>query len=68
LVIEAVQLGRRMRQPTSVSEIPPQEDGEAIIGRWPGDARGLQGRFGRVADQNVIVLITGEERHGQGNW
>src|SRR6516165_5365089 len=65
VVAQALELGRLMRRPAVVAETHPAEDsGDAIIGRCPamGD---VYKAIGRVAAQNVLVLITGESGTGK---
>ena len=68
VVTEALEVVRLMREPTVVTETasPTVEDvrGDAIVGRCPamGD---VYKAIGRVADQNVIVLINGESGTGK---
>jgi two-component system nitrogen regulation response regulator GlnG len=65
VVLQALELGRLMREPAVVSETPPEEDcGDAIIGRCPAMGE-VYKSIGRVAAQNVIVLITGESGTGK---
>jgi two-component system nitrogen regulation response regulator GlnG len=65
LVVQAVELGRLMREPAVVAETPPAEDrGDAIIGRCPAMGE-VYKAIGRVAAQNVIALITGETGTGK---
>jgi nitrogen regulation protein NR(I) len=68
VVDQALELGRRMREPALVKETPEAaaEDarGDAIIGRCPAMAE-VYKAIGRVADQSVIVLITGESGTGK---
>jgi two-component system nitrogen regulation response regulator GlnG len=65
VVAQALELGRLMRRPAVVAETPPAEDaGDAIIGRCPAMAE-VYKAIGRVAAQNVIVLITGESGTGK---
>jgi two-component system nitrogen regulation response regulator GlnG len=63
VVRDALELGRRMREPTSVGE-PPAEGDDAIIGRSPA-MQEVYKSIGRVADKNVTVLITGESGTGK---
>ena len=63
-VSDALELGRRMREPAAVGEAPGEESGDAIIGRCPSMLE-VYKAIGRVADQNVIVLITGESGTGK---
>jgi two-component system nitrogen regulation response regulator GlnG len=65
VIAQALELGRLMREPAVVAETPPEEDhGDAIIGRCPAMAE-VYKAIGRVADQNVMVLITGESGTGK---
>jgi two-component system nitrogen regulation response regulator GlnG len=65
VVLQAVELGRLMRQPAVVAETVPAEDsGDAIIGRCPAMAE-VYKAIGRVAAQNVIALIVGESGTGK---
>jgi two-component system nitrogen regulation response regulator GlnG len=64
-VRQALDLVRLMRQPAVVAETPPEDDqGDAIIGRCPAMAE-VYKAIGRVAGQNVTVLITGESGTGK---
>src|SRR5215472_684932 len=65
VVVQALELGRLMREPAVVAETPPTEDlGDAIIGRCPAMGE-VYKAIGRVAAQNVIVLIRGESGTGK---
>ena len=65
VIVQALELGRQMREPAIVTETPPEEDrGDAIIGRCPAMAE-VYKSIGRVAAQDVIVLITGESGTGK---
>jgi two-component system nitrogen regulation response regulator GlnG len=65
VVAQALELGRRMREPAVVAETLPAEDtGDAIIGRCPAMAE-VYKAIGRVAAQDVLVLITGESGTGK---
>jgi two-component system nitrogen regulation response regulator GlnG len=65
VVVQALELGRLMRRPAVVAQTPPEEDGgDAIIGRCPAMGE-VYKAIGRVAAQNVIVLITGESGTGK---
>jgi two-component system nitrogen regulation response regulator GlnG len=65
VVTQALELGRLMREPAVLTETPPAEDtGDAIIGRCPAMAE-VYKAIGRVAAQNVVVLITGESGTGK---
>jgi two-component system nitrogen regulation response regulator GlnG len=65
VVIQALELGRLMRQPAVVAEtLPAEDDGDAIIGRCPAMGE-VYKAIGRVAAQNVIALITGESGTGK---
>jgi two-component system nitrogen regulation response regulator GlnG len=65
VIVEALELGRLMRQPAMIAETLPTEDlGDAIIGRCPAMVE-VYKSIGRVTDRNVIVLITGESGTGK---
>src|SRR5258706_276944 len=68
VVMEALEVVRLMREPTVVTETasPAVEDvrGDAIVGRCPAMGE-VYKAIGRVADQNVIVLINGESGTGK---
>jgi two-component system nitrogen regulation response regulator GlnG len=65
VVAQTLELGRLMREPAVVAQTPPAEDrGDAIIGRCPAMGE-VYKAIGRVAAQNVIVLITGESGTGK---
>jgi two-component system nitrogen regulation response regulator GlnG len=65
VVVQALELGRLMREPAVVAETPPaQDEGDAIIGCCPAMAE-VYKAIGRVAAQNVIALITGESGTGK---
>jgi len=65
VVARALEVGGLMRRPAMVTETPSAEDsGDAIIGRCPAMAE-VYKAIGRVAAQNVIVLITGESGTGK---
>jgi two-component system nitrogen regulation response regulator GlnG len=65
VVGEALHVVRTMRAPTVVAETPPEEYVEgAIIGGCPA-MREVYKAIGRVAAQNVPVLITGESGTGK---
>ena len=65
VVAQALEVGRMMRRPAKVAETLPAEDGgDAIIGRCPAMGE-VYKAIGRVAAQNVIVLITGESGTGK---
>jgi two-component system nitrogen regulation response regulator GlnG len=65
VVAQALELGRLMRRPARVAETLPEEDGgDAIIGSCPAMGE-VYKAIGRVAAQNVIVLITGESGTGK---
>src|SRR5256714_3782172 len=62
---EALEVARRMRAPAVVAETAPDPDMEgAIIGTCPA-MREVYKAIGRVAGQNVPVLITGESGTGK---
>src|SRR5438874_8115140 len=65
VVGEALEVARRMRQPAVVAEDPADADVEgAIVGGCPA-MREVYKAIGRVAAQNVPVLITGESGTGK---
>jgi two-component system nitrogen regulation response regulator GlnG len=65
VVGEALEVSRRMREPAVIAEAPPAEDrGDAIIGRCPAMLE-VYKAIGRVAAQDVPVLITGESGTGK---
>jgi two-component system nitrogen regulation response regulator GlnG len=65
VVGEALEVGRRMREPAVVAETLPDSDVDgAIIGVCPA-MREVYKAIGRVAAQEVPVLITGESGTGK---
>jgi two-component system nitrogen regulation response regulator GlnG len=65
VVGEAVEVARRMREPAVLAETAPDPDVEgAIVGSCPA-MREVYKAIGRVAAQNVPVLITGESGTGK---
>src|SRR6516225_5493374 len=65
VVTQALELSRLMREPAVLTETPPAEEaGDAIIGRCPAMGE-VYKAIGRVAAQNVLVLITGESGTGK---
>ena len=61
----ALEVGRRMRRPAAVAETPPDPDFPgAIVGTCPA-MREVYKSIGRVAAQNLPVLITGESGTGK---
>src|SRR5258705_6845109 len=65
VVGEALEVARRMRAPAVVAETPPDPDVEgAILGGCPA-MREVYKAIGRVAAQDVTVLITGESGTGK---
>lgn len=65
VVGEALEVVHRMRVPAVLAETPPDPDVEcAIIGACPA-MREVYKAIGRVAAQNVPVLITGESGTGK---
>ena len=65
VVNEALEVGRRMRRPAAVAEAPPDPDFPgAIVGTCPA-MREVYKSIGRVAAQNLPVLITGESGTGK---
>ena len=62
---EALEVARRMRQPALVAETAPDPDAEgAVVGSCPA-MREVYKSIGRVAAQDVPVLITGESGTGK---
>jgi nitrogen regulation protein NR(I) len=65
VVGEALEVGRRMREPAVVAETASDPDADgAIVGSCPA-MRDVYKAIGRVAAQNVPVLITGESGTGK---
>src|SRR5437660_8536154 len=65
VVGEAVEVARRMREPALVAETAPDADVDgAIVGTCPA-MREVYKAIGRVAAQDVPVLITGESCTGK---
>jgi two-component system nitrogen regulation response regulator GlnG len=65
VVGEALEVARRWREPAVVAATPPEEDGgDALIGRCPAMLE-VYKAIGRVAAQDVPVLITGESGTGK---
>jgi len=65
VVGEALEVARLMREPAVVAETAPDPDVEgAIVGSCPA-MREVYKAIGRVADQDVPVLITGESGTGK---
>jgi nitrogen regulation protein NR(I) len=65
VVGEALEVVRRMREPAVVAETAPDPDVDgAIVGSCPA-MREVYKAIGRVAAQNVPVLITGESGTGK---
>jgi DNA-binding NtrC family response regulator len=65
VVEEALDVARRMREPAVLAEETPDADAEGtIVGSCP-DMREVYKAIGRVAAQNVPVLITGESGTGK---
>ena len=65
VVEEALAVGRRMRDPAIVTETPPDPDVDgAILGGCPA-MREVYKAIGRVAAQDVTVLIAGETGTGK---
>jgi len=60
----ALELSRLMSAPPIALETPPEDDRAAIIGRCPPMLE-IYKAIGRVANQNVTVLITGESGTGK---
>src|SRR5437660_11527371 len=65
VVGEALEVARRMRAPAVLPETAPDPDAEgAIVGSCPA-VREVYKAIGRVAAQDVPVLITGESGTGK---
>ncbi len=65
VVGEAIEVSRRMREPAVIAESAPDPDSEgAIVGSCPA-MREVYKAIGRVAGQDVAVLITGESGTGK---
>src|SRR5438067_5404794 len=65
VVGEALEVARRMREPAVLSETAPDPDvGGAIVGSCPAMVE-VYKAIGRVAAQDVPVLITGESGTGK---
>jgi two-component system, NtrC family, response regulator AtoC len=65
VVGEALAVARRMREPTVLAETLPEEDADGVIvGACPA-MREVYKEVGRVAAQDVPVLITGESGTGK---
>src|SRR3954469_16574445 len=65
VVGQALEFSRLAREPAVVAETPPDEDrGDAIVGRCPAMLE-VYKAIGRVAGQDVPVLITGESGTGK---
>ncbi len=65
VVSEALDMAKRMREPAVVAETAPASDVDgAIIGSCPA-MREVYKAIGRVANQDVTVLITGESGTGK---
>ena len=66
LVDRAFEVRRLMNEPVAIGEeiSPPSDGGDAIVGRCPG-MQEVYKAIGRIAPQNVIVLIRGESGSGK---
>jgi two-component system nitrogen regulation response regulator GlnG len=65
VVSEAVEVARRMREPAAAAEPAPEPDADApLVGGCPA-MREVYKAIGRVAAQDVPVLITGESGTGK---
>ena len=64
VVGEALEVGRRMRAPAVVTETPDTDVDGAILGGCPA-MREVYKAIGRVAGQDVTVLIAGETGSGK---
>jgi two-component system nitrogen regulation response regulator GlnG len=65
VVGEALEVGRRMRAPAVVTETPPDSDVEGAILGGCAAMREVYKAIGRVAGQDVTVLIAGETGTGK---
>jgi len=65
VLAQALEVSRLVRQPAVVAETLPDDDrADAIVGRCPA-MREVYKAIGRVAEQNVTVLVTGESGTGK---
>lgn len=64
VVDRALEISRRMRTPAITSEEPFQEDADLIVGRSP-QMQEVYKAIGRVAAQDVTVLLLGETGTGK---
>jgi two-component system nitrogen regulation response regulator GlnG len=64
IVGQALEVSQLMRVPAALADELPSEGGDAIIGICPA-MREVYKAIGRVAAQDVIVLITGESGTGK---
>ena len=66
VVSEAIEVARRMREPARLVDTPDDGDlsGDSILGSCPA-MQEVYKTIGRVASQNVPVLITGESGTGK---
>src|SRR5208283_2355857 len=65
VVAQALDLVRLMHEPAIVAaRLPADDRGDAIVGCCPA-MREVYKAIGRVASQNVIVLVTGESGTGK---
>lgn len=65
IIVETLEVVRRMRRPAVITEAPNEQDVEdSIVGRCPA-MREVYKAVGRVAPQDVPVLITGESGTGK---
>jgi len=65
VVGEAIEVGRRMRAPAVVTETPPESDIDGAILGGCAAMREVYKAIGRVAGQDVTVLISGETGTGK---
>jgi two-component system nitrogen regulation response regulator GlnG len=65
VVGEALEVGRRMRTPAVVTETPPDSDVDGAILGGCAAMREVYKAIGRVAGQDVTVLIAGETGTGK---
>ncbi len=65
VVGQAIELARRMRTPAAPADVLPDDGaGDAILGRCPAMGE-VYKAIGRVARQNVTVLLSGESGTGK---
>ena len=65
VVDEALEVARRMREPAAIAETEPDPEAEGVIVGSSPAMREVYKAIGRVAAQDVPVLITGESGTGK---